>query len=264
MDDWSLLNKDDRIVSEIIGNWKVLLADVSLKEEAYHQFLAKHAGIFFGSPVGCYTCISKTDLGADHQTDFVLPHDDGSYGFIYEFIEIESPHSPAFTSKGAPSQRLVNAIQQVVNWRDWLAANVTQTRKLFPSKMLHVFNKARFKFTIYISRRTELAASDHLRLQQESAHDITIRSFDRLTEWAEMRPYLERSCLSSAEEDRLSQDDQIELANPFYEAMTGKEWKQLVSRPEFHTAHMYANNATLLLKARRYNEYARRFCAKYG
>lgn len=264
MGDWSLLNKDDRIVSEVVLNWKALLSDESLREEAYHQFLAEHAGIFFGTPSSCYTCISKVDLGADHQTDFVLPHDDGSHGFIYEFIEIESPHSPAFTSKGAPSQRLVNAIQQVTNWRDWLAANMTQTRKLFPSKMLHVYNKARFKFTIYISRRAELAASDHLRMQQETAHEISIRSFDRLTEWAEIRPYLDKSCLFSAEENHLTQDERIELANPFYEALSGKEWKRLVSEPKFHVAHMYANNASLLLNARRYNQYADRFLAKEG
>jgi hypothetical protein len=261
---WSLLNKDTRIVSEIVLNWKELLSNKHLKEEAYHQFLAEHAGIFFGSPGGCYTCASKVDLGSDHQTDFVVPHDEGSYGFIYEFIEIESPHSPAFTSKGAPSQRLVNAIQQVTNWRDWLAANMTQTRKLFPSKMLHVYNKARFNFTIYISRRAELAGSDHLRMQQEIAHNISIRSFDRLTEWAESRPYLDESCLYSAEENRLGQGERNELANPFYVAMTGKEWKELVSESEFHVAHMYANNAPLLLNVRRYNQYADRFLATEG
>jgi hypothetical protein len=259
LSNWSKLNEDNHIISKIVCNWEKLLSDSSHKEETYHRYLAEHAGFFWGNPITCHSCISKIALGSDYQTDFVLPYDDGSYGFIYEFIEIESPHSPAFTSKGTPTQRLVNSIQQIINWRDWLTSNMQETLKLFPSAMLNIYKKPRFNFSIYISRREELTKYNHLRQQQEIAHNISIRSFDKLTEYAKNRPFLDKSCLSSAQEKHLADSIRTEIANPFYQSMSGKEWKELVTNKKFDYSHMYVNNAELFINARTYNSHLESF-----
>ena len=151
------------IVQKIRARWIDLLEHPGETEEAYHSYLAAHAGMFLSD--GCYKIpvISKLRLGADLVTDFVTTIDRASYGFTYEFIEIETPNSAPYIQSGAPSSRLTGAVQQIQNWQLWLDANRSEAKKLFPSKEFIYFDRPSFTFTIIIGRRDDSQQWLHLR-----------------------------------------------------------------------------------------------------
>ncbi len=256
MRDWTDLyrNKPKRtIINDLIGEWTSLLTDTSLVEEDYQKFIAEHAGLFFGSPTSSLVTISKFEFGNDHKADFVVPHDEGSYGFVYEIIEIESPNDKAFTQAAIPSQALAAALKQIQDWRRWLSNHPLEKAELLPSKALLLNGDERFNFSIYIDRRERLSKYDEARRDFEKSHNIQLRSFDRLTERLENYAFFNTTILSSAEESRLGESDLNELANPFFQAMTFKEWKTFCRKPGFHVSHMYALNAKRVLESRRYS-----------
>jgi hypothetical protein len=126
--------------------------------------------------------ISKVPLGADHVTDFVFGRDEASYGFAYEFVELESPHTPAFTRAGHPSARLSMAVQQVLNWKTWLDANRSEAKKLFRSSPFTLYDTPTVSFTIYIGRSSD-RPDELLALRNRYANEININihGFDHLT-----------------------------------------------------------------------------------
>src|SRR2546426_2983381 len=128
---WELLHcPASHIRAAIESDWMSLLNNDRLEEEAYHSFLARHSGFFFCDATRRPLAISKLALGTDFSTDFVVPHDHASVGWSYTLIELESPHSSPFTRSGHPSARLVQALQQVVNWRSWIAQHTDTSRIL--------------------------------------------------------------------------------------------------------------------------------------
>lgn len=251
---WEKLNSNHQIIDNVVTNWEKLLNNSRQNEENYHKYLATYAGLFFANSSTCLTSISKLNLGDDYQTDFILLHDDGSYGFTYELIEIESPHDQIFTAKGLPSNKLIQAIKQISDWRDWLQLNRHQTCKLFPSGRQYLQGIAKFQHTIYIGRRDELVKQQNLRQREELAHKLAIRSFDALTDRLRQRFFTNLSNLGSAEERRLSDIERNSLVNPFHKAYTGKQWKLISASPYFDSSHSYVSNVQLLLKHRTYNE----------
>lgn len=256
MRDWTDLHWDKpkrAIIDNLVNDWVALLADPSKVEENYQRFINEHAGLFFGNPTSSLIVISKFEFGNDHKADFVIPHDDGSYGFVYEIVEIESPHDKAFNKAGAPSQALASALKQVQDWRRWLANHPYEKAELLPSKALLLNGDERFNFSIYIGRRDRLLKYDKERRDFEKAHHVALRSFDRLTDKIEQCAFFNATLLASAEESRLDKSDRNELANPFFQAMTFKEWKTFCRRPGFYVSHMYALNARRLIESRRYS-----------
>jgi hypothetical protein len=237
--------------TELQDEWKGILGDKDNKEEVYQQFVAENAGLFFSQEK---VVISKVPLGADHVTDFVIGRDKASYGFSYEFVELESPHTPAFTSKGHPSSRLSMAVQQVLNWQTWLNANRSEAKKLFPSSPFRLYDTPSFSFTIYIGRSSnrpdQLLALRNTYAQQL---DINIHGFDNLTRSfpqplvGVFPPFVE----AGAEE--LEAHIRNKLANPFVSAYSWGAWKEMVKQPLFYEYHMIGKNWKLLLKYRKYS-----------
>src|SRR5207249_11651986 len=91
---WRVLEAEAKpIARTVLTNWNRLLTNKH-NEQAYHRFIAKHAGFFL---LPHEVLISKVKLGSDHVPDFVLAVDQASYGVHYEFIELESPHRPVYT-----------------------------------------------------------------------------------------------------------------------------------------------------------------------
>ena len=101
---WSILNHEGaRVRSRIVRRWQRLLDDRKAQEEEYHQFLHDNAAWFFSDGINRLVVLSKVRLGANCVTDFVSTYSQLSYGFLYELIEIESPHTVPFTKAGNPS-----------------------------------------------------------------------------------------------------------------------------------------------------------------
>src|SRR5256885_884433 len=113
LEPWPALSGPLRgIVTGILAAWRRLLSQRSAPDSAYHDFLRAHAGFFFCDSINSHVAISKLRLGADVVPDFISTIDQASYGLAFHFIEIESPHSPAYTRAGKPSARLMTAVQQ--------------------------------------------------------------------------------------------------------------------------------------------------------
>jgi hypothetical protein len=251
---WILLKYEARcIVERLVSEWNKLLNDTSNDESVYHQFLAEYAGFFFSDGLRRIPVVSKLRLGADYETDFVAMTDEKSYGFSYEFIEIETPHIVPYTRSFDPRSRFMHSIQQVRNWETWLEANRSEAKKLFPSKEFTIYDTPNFVFSVYIGRRS--TSQDFFALRNRLAADlrIQIHTFDHLTDCLQYRDFPLYPAVIWPEWDRVDYHILNQLANPFFKAYSDKIWRRIVRSWGLSLAHMIANNAKLLLKHREYN-----------
>lgn len=258
---WVALTHPDgiMILKKLLANWEALLRDKrNNKEEVYQRFIAKNSGLFFGQKG---VVISKVPMGADHKTDFVVATDTASYGFAYEFVELESPHTPAYTRKGNPSARLTTALQQVMNWKNWLDANRSEAKKIFPSRPFKLYDTPNFTFTIYIGRSDLVDESLAKRNSLARRLKVNIHGFDHLTRSLREPMVGVFPLVFSSEMDSLPRSIRNELANPFTTAYSWGEWRQIVKTPEFSDDHMIAKNYELLLKYRKKSSVFKQFTA---
>jgi hypothetical protein len=92
-------------------------------EEPVHQFLKSHPVLI--SPT-CDTYWSKLPFG-DRISDFVFrePHDD------YELVELEAPIRAMFRSDGQQRQELTHAINQILDWLQYIEDNKQKVENEF-------------------------------------------------------------------------------------------------------------------------------------
>ena len=244
------------ILKGLMDRWKAILENERNNEEVYQQFIGENAGLFFGQKS---IVISKIPMGSDHVTDFVVATDTASYGFAYEFVELESPHTSAYTSKGNPSARLSMAIQQVMNWQRWLDANRSEAKKAFPSKPFKLYESPNFSFTIYIGRSDRLDESLALRNIYAKKINVKLHGFDHLSERLREPMVGVFPLIFSSEMDSTMPHLRNELANPFTSAYSWGDWREMVRHPEFSDTHMIADNWKLLLKYRRHSSAYKEF-----
>ncbi len=249
--DWTKFRKS-KIHEDILNRWKNLLANEALNEQDYHSFLQLYPAIFF-TITNSYIVISKLKLGSEYETDFVVVHEGYSNGTEYEIIEIESPHTKLFDSKGKPSSKLNAALQQIRDWRRWLIDNRNQFHKIFPTSNTKVIKDSKLRFKIIIGRRTSSQLELERRRQIEEEMNIEIISFDRLTDLAiDKRMFLNETTLSSAQKDfNVSAQKDNELANPFYECIKDSDWRSICSNGH---SHIHTGLIDEILKVRKYNE----------
>jgi hypothetical protein len=255
--DWTLLNnKHRRIVDEVRLEWQALL-DRSEREARYHNYVARHAGLFFGRGGKRPVVVSKLQMGSDLACDFVVGHDNNSLGFTYTLIELERPSDKTYNADGFPSAKLTHAYQQIQNWKYWLKERPQDARRLFPPKRARYAN---MDYLIVIGRRESDASWVHLRNRTALEWNVEIRSFDYLTDELAGAYFRGTPAVFSYEMDRLPLELANGLANPFYRAFSDSEWRRLVDSDEFYRQyHMLPNNARLILSASRYNEHVPRF-----
>lgn len=72
--------------------------------------------------------ISKPKFGSEYELDYALQ----KYTGEYELVEIEASTHQLYTKNGNPSQHLVHAEQQVIDWLHWLEENHAYARKKLP------------------------------------------------------------------------------------------------------------------------------------
>lgn len=257
---WVALNGPEgiRILRQLFADWETILADKLKNEEVYQQFIAQNAGLFFGQKS---IVISKVRLGSDYVTDFVIASDTASHGFSYEFVELESPHTPAYTKKGNPSARLTTAIQQIQNWREWLNANRSEAKKLFPSRPFKLYDTPNFSFTIYIGRSDHLDHSLAKRNVYADKVGVTVHGFDHLTRILREPTIGVFPLVFSSEMDHLGPHVRNQLANPLTSAYSWDDWRQMVRDADFHDDHMIAKNWQSVLKYRKHSKYYGDFLA---
>ena len=75
--------------------WDELLAMEAL-EPVYLKYLKQNASLFFDVSTGDKVVISEARLSHEYAVDFVVARSQRSLGFIYDFIEFESPQDSLF------------------------------------------------------------------------------------------------------------------------------------------------------------------------
>lgn len=243
------------IKEAILEDWLRLLADTTQPEESYQRFIHEHAAFCLSTQSSREELVfSKLRLGADYTIDFGVASSQRSYGFVFTLIEIETPHQPAFTSTGNPGVRLTRAIQQIRNWRAWLAHNPAEANRLFPSHHHRATGERHFKFIVIIGRRDDTSAKfTNKRNQMADESGTVIRSFDWITD--NIKAFNGDSFTAySTDLPGTTIDEDNKFSNPFYHAYSDPEWRAFVDDPTLKLTHMVGHNIALLQRLRRYNE----------
>jgi hypothetical protein len=263
---WSALSSYlNGIVRDIEGEWLQLLDDPTKKERDYQSFLNRNAGFFWVDGVQFFVVGSQLSFGADLKLDFIRGFDRGSPGFAYELIEIKSPHTAPYNSKGVPSESLNQALQQIHDWQRWITANLNgETARLFPSGQLNNEGQSVFKYTVIIGRRANSQAHLNRRDQLGSNLGVEIRSFDYLTDKLKRRIFVNEFMAVSPECKDLSNEELNHLVNPFNEAIPDARWRKMVKDPRFQVVHMVCLNAKLLAEAWQQSPLLARFDAEWN
>jgi len=262
MYEWSRLQEKGKyIVDDIKKKWNKLLI-TKHNEEVYQSYISEHAGFFFGNLSECYFSISKLKLSNEFITDFVNAFDGHSNGINYNFIEIEIPHRSPFLKNGNPSARLTGAIQQILNWKNWIANHRTEIRDILPSVGHRVYKNPNITFTIFIGNRKNSEKWLERRIELSKEINISIRSFDYLTDLLERRFIHNYVWTLSAELNELHESILNGLANPFYKSYSDKAWRNILLEMN-HYSHFTAHNSEILLNNRRYNKSFDKFLKVY-
>src|ERR1044072_2384952 len=80
-------------MKSIRSRWNALLQKEKLHERYYHDFIARHAHIFFPMLLHSIQVISKIRLGAELGTDLVLVRDAASMGRLYPLVVVATPRA---------------------------------------------------------------------------------------------------------------------------------------------------------------------------
>lgn len=242
---WQILRADLRAHRDsVVRDWMQLL-DSRAGERACVAFLKDHAGFFFCDSFRRLVAIAEMELGADLRADFVVGFDQSSYGFYYEFIEIEEPDTNPYTEKGQPSARLNGAVSQVMQWQSWLDANREAAKKILPSHEFWTNDRLPIIYTIIIGRRNDAVDYTKLRNYYSDMVNIQIRSFDHLTEVVQEGVFSPVPILASSEMDAVDPVVRNRLVNPFRTAITSADWRK--AAPRLADYHMAAKNAEILV-----------------
>src|ERR1044072_4472420 len=243
-------------MKSIRSRWNALLQKEKLHERYYHDFIARHAHIFFPMLLHSIQVISKIRLGAELVTDLVLVRDEASMGLSYLLIEIEPPWAAPFTKGGIASARLTRAIHQILDWKRWIDEHRSEARKVFPSYLHYADPNTLFDFCIIIGTRQNSRPWLDKRNHLAETLGISIRSFDwltgRLSARSECSSFADAYIGGGAEEDALNPEIKNALANPFVRAMSDPEWREFIEG-RFSDSHMIGHHAERLLKFRRTN-----------
>ena len=250
----------------ILSKWKALLRKHKLHERYYHDFVARHAHVFFPMLWKSLQVISKVRLGAELVTDLVQVRDEASLGLSYPLIEIEPPWAAPFTKEGVASARLTRTIHQILDWRRWLEEHKSEARRLFPSLLHFADVRPLFLYCIVIGTRENSRRWLDKRNQLGETLGISIRSFDWLTGCLSARsqcsPFAAYYHGGGCEEDHLKLEIKNALANPFVRAMSDPEWRAFISCC-FSDNHMVGHHAERLLQFRRTNAHEAAFLRRH-
>jgi hypothetical protein len=101
------------LIEEAIKNLETLLLSETRNENKLQSHLVENP-ILFGTEYK--HILPKHKLGAEYEMDYALERFDG----VFDLVEIEASNLPLYTQTYNPSQYLVHAEQQILDWQEWL------------------------------------------------------------------------------------------------------------------------------------------------
>lgn len=121
--------------------------------------------------------LPKHRLGAEYVMDYALERISG----LVDLVEIEASTYPLYTKRGQPSQYLVRAEQQVLDWLNWVEKHSPYARKSLPGLQTPVGY-------VIIGRSSFLSSTDRERLIRRCIafqHRLRIMTYDDLLQRAQ-------------------------------------------------------------------------------
>ena len=186
----------DEYEQRVVAEWTSLLAsEEGCDERRVHEFLVRHPSMIPGAysmtgPSGHspfpLAVLSESPLSGVGMKvpDFIWLASD-SANFMPVFIEIESPRKRWFTKDEVPTHNLIQAVNQLAQWRAWL--NLPENAAVFYQSFeipdyLHLYRTLRPEFVLIYGRREEFEDRPQLtRLRaQFEGHGQAVMTFDRL------------------------------------------------------------------------------------
>lgn len=229
--DWLALRSFAKpLIDGFITEWNDLISNPQTRELECLDFVRENAGLLLFKPPETTIVLSEVALGSDHVIDFVRVTEGFSEGTKYELIEFESPNSRMYNKNGKTSARLSGAIDQVLEWRRWIREHRSQAEKIFPSARWGCGAEPMFQYSIVIGRREESVTVRNKIWSRLHDGAISIKSYDRLADWAARRFFVDSFICGLAAQDHkyVNQRKLLNLAAcPFFRAMKHAEWKKL-------------------------------------
>jgi len=144
-----------------------LLATSDIEEE-FQKFLRDHSHLL---SLVAKDIQPKIKLGAEFVTDFLIVE----AGDVFNFVEIERPRISLLTVRGTQAAELTQALEQIGQWRTWLAENPNYFQRNFPH-----YRPGRERFTL-IAGRMPTDVKSWQRLQdRERQNRIDLVTYDEV------------------------------------------------------------------------------------
>lgn len=117
------------IPPEAIRKLEGLLESSEVNENRYQEFLQEYPAFLRFLVPGNWTTyvIPKQRLGSEYETDFLIMGL-SSLGPQWVAVELESPKHSLLRKDGNLRQEVIHAIDQIGDWRDWLANNISYAK----------------------------------------------------------------------------------------------------------------------------------------
>jgi len=243
----ALLSQARHIRDGIWKEWQGLLKDRNVTEPRIHAFLKENAGFFLLNNGRERLAISKLQIGR-YQSDFVVGYEEGSQGFIYNLIELESPTDDAYKNSGNPSQELNIALQQIRDWQQTIDNDIAHIEKILPLTGGRRNGSSRFEYTVVIGTRANNEKWQDKILQLSHSSGVLIRSFDHFSDRFKRNRYPIFPIYASSEFDFLNPILKNAIANPFFEALTDASWAKIVGDGRFLAGHSIVKAVSLFLE----------------
>lgn len=149
-------------VGKILGGLQLAIDELTASLETAERNEAKLQGCLTANPilfgVEYRRVLPKHKLGAEYEMDYALERVSG----LVDLVEIEASNLALYTQKGNPSQHLVDAEQQVLDWLAWIERHHPYARASLPTISAPIGY-------VVIGRTADLPEADRERLKRRNA-----------------------------------------------------------------------------------------------
>jgi len=164
-------SKIDSRISKVITEFSALIDNEGDNEQKLHEYITNNQILLTNTFLKVY---SKVKLGSEYVTDFIIEKlaSSGSESIL---VEIERANKSLFTKNGEPHSQLNHAIDQIRDWRIWIADNIEYAKRKV--KSLSGDSKA----MVIIGRNANLNSANKRKLKKlEKDGDMEILTYDDL------------------------------------------------------------------------------------
>lgn len=154
-------------------------------EKPIQEFLEEHRHLLTALLGGKHRfCLPQKRLGGEYVPDFIIG-DVNSLGVRWILVELETPKSKVYTKYGRSLHKAASkGVNQILEWRNWLAENISYARKRRSENGLGLFDiREKTSAIVLVGRRILLPETkDAQRREFRESNNIEIHTYDWLLE----------------------------------------------------------------------------------